>query len=227
MGDTIMGEELPYGDPTKLLEWINDKMPNDRDKCDAIFKWADNVVGDESGKIELAEFWKLMMATNGMSDAEARQGLTEETFTENMMPAMGGGTGMDMDQLYRAYTEFGAGNIDEDFAAVFKLATAGEKLSDKEKVDAIFDYLDKNKSGKIELSEYRELIEYTENKCMAAAAEAMSEETWREKVMPAVGGGEALDRDQLFHIYNMCDDGDIHKHYAATVTQVMCSHSLG
>ena len=86
-----------------------------REKCDAIF---DCVDVDKSGKLEISEVWCMMSTTTGMSDAQARSGMTEDVFNEQMMPALGGGTGMDKDQLYKAYTELGAGNIAEDYAAL-------------------------------------------------------------------------------------------------------------
>jgi hypothetical protein len=93
------------------------KVP--REMSDAIFDWGDV---DKSGKIEIAELWRLISTTEGMSDAQARAGMTEELFYEVIMPALGGGTAMDRDQLYRAYTVFGAGNLAEDYAAIRRKA---------------------------------------------------------------------------------------------------------
>ena len=86
-----------------------------REMSDAIFDWAD---ADKSGKIEISELWRLTSKTEGMSDAQARAGMTEELFYEVIMPFLGGGTAMDKDQFYEAYTVLEAGNIAEDYAAI-------------------------------------------------------------------------------------------------------------
>ena len=86
---------------------------------DAIFDWGDV---DKSGKIEISELWRLMSKTEGMSDAQARALMTEELFYEVIMPLLGGGTAMDKDQFYRAYTEFGAGTLAEHYAAIRRKA---------------------------------------------------------------------------------------------------------
>ena len=69
-------------------------------------------------KASMQDLKSIESTTTGMSDAQARSGMTEDVFNEQMMPALGGGTGMDKDQLYKAYTELGAGNIAEDYAAL-------------------------------------------------------------------------------------------------------------
>ena len=61
-----------------------------KEKCDAIFDWADK---DRSGKVEIAEVWRLITSTTGMNECEARAALTEEAFTLQMMPMLGGEIG--------------------------------------------------------------------------------------------------------------------------------------
>ena len=90
------------------------KQPQ-RQKTDAMFKHFDL---NNNGSLDIAEVWKIVAATNAISESDAQQALTQEAWTAQIMPALGGGTDMDIDQWHRAYTELQIGDLDVDFACV-------------------------------------------------------------------------------------------------------------
>lgn len=211
---------------------------NARQKSDAIFRWADVIMGDGSGKLELEEFRKLTMATNdGMSEDDARVSMDKETWTEKVMPLLGGGTALDKDQLYKSYCGMTGGgvrygeckDIDDDFNAVFKFATSGKDitgrpLTNREKTDAIFDSFDVDKSGKIEISEmWRAMTLSHYGVTTEEAVEMIPLEAFMEQMMPMLGGGTAVDKDQFYKTYTIepfandpeYPEEEIHRDYEA------------
>merc|ERR1719491_1681480 len=155
-----------------------------------------------------------MTATSGMNDCEVRGVISLETYTEQMMPMLGGGTGMNKDQFYKNYAARAtcAGDIDKDYAAM--LAAKEAKSDPREKCYAIFDFFDTNGNGTLEIEEVWKLMTATSGMNDCEVRGVISLETYTEQMMPMLGGGTGMNKDQFYMKY--CDfAGDIDKDYAA------------
>ena len=95
---------------------------SDREKCDVIFEMCDV---DKNGSLDIEEFWTYISCTRRMGESEARQRITKERYTEQILPSLGGGTSMDKDQLYQSYIMHQGFSIDEDYSAAMGLPPPG------------------------------------------------------------------------------------------------------
>lgn len=70
------------------------------------------------------------------------------------------------------------------------------------KVDELFDYFDKNKNGELELEEVRKKLSMVDNMSEQQAVEALSPEAFEHQLLPALGGGTTMNREQLQMVYS-------------------------
>ena len=70
------------------------------------------------------------------------------------------------------------------------------------KVDELFDYFDKNKNGELELEEVHKMLSMVDNVSEQQAVEALSPEAFEQQLLPALGGGTTMNREQLQMVYS-------------------------
>merc|ERR1711865_553070 len=88
-------------------------------------------------------------------------------------------------------------------------------MSDREKTDWIFDFFDVNKNGSLEIEEVWNLMQATTSMNESQARQALTKEMYTEMMMPMLGGGTSMDKDQFYRSYTECGAGDINDDYTA------------